>query len=80
MRIKRYEGDEKDLPRIIRRVKRDLGENAVVKTRRYKKGGVLGIGAKSKVEVYAGIEQGLSKSSGTGTTNPQLSNTELLER
>lgn len=80
MRIKRYEGDEKDLPRIIRRVKRDLGENAVVKTRRYKKGGVLGIGAKNMVEVYAGIEQDLSKGSGTGTTNPQLSNAELLER
>ena len=57
MRIKRYEGEERDLPRIIRQVRRDLGENAVVKTRRFKKGGLLGVGGKSMVEVYAGIER-----------------------
>jgi flagellar biosynthesis protein FlhF len=80
MRIKRYEGDEKDLPRIIRQVKRDLGENAVVKTRRYKKGGVLGIGAKNMVEIYAGIERDLSTGSRGNSSNAPVSNSELLDR
>ena len=80
MRIKRYEGDEKDLTRIIRQVKRDLGENAVVKTRRYKKGGVLGIGAKNMVEVYAGIERDLSTGSRLNPSNAPVSNSELLDR
>jgi flagellar biosynthesis protein FlhF len=80
MRIKRYEGDEKDLPRIIRQVKRDLGENAVVKTRRYKKGGVLGIGAKNMVEIYAGIERDLSSGSRGNMSNAPVSNSELLDR
>jgi len=79
MRIKRYEGEEKDLPRIIRQIKRDLGENAVVKTRRYRKGGVLGVGGKPMVEVYAGIERDLNGSNGVNAPNG-LTNDEVLER
>jgi len=80
MRIKRYEGEEKELPRIIRQIKRDLGENAVVKTRRYKKGGLLGLGAKPMVEVYAGVERDLSGDSGRKPETPPLSKSEVLER
>jgi flagellar biosynthesis protein FlhF len=80
MRIKRYEGEEKDLPRIIRQIKRDLGENAVVKTRRYKKGGLLGMGGKGMVEVYAGIERDLNADARDLAENPPIRNRELLER
>jgi len=78
MRIKRYEGEEKELPRIIRQVKRDLGENAVVKTRRYKRGGVLGLGGRLMVEVYAGVERDLSAESDKPAS--AISSSELLER
>ncbi len=80
MRIKRYEGEEKELPRIIRQIKRDLGENAVVKTRRYKKGGLLGIGGRSMVEVYAGVERDLSAEARDLARKPPVSNGEVLER
>jgi flagellar biosynthesis protein FlhF len=56
VRIKRYEAEEEKLPLILRQVRIDLGEDAVVKTRRYRKGGVLGFGSKSFVEVVAGID------------------------
>lgn len=56
MRIKRYEAEEEKLPLIMRQVRIDLGEDAVVKTRRFKKGGVLGLGAKNYVEVVAGVD------------------------
>ena len=56
MRIKRYEAEEEKLPLIMRQVRIDLGEDAVVKTRRYRKGGVFGIGAKSYIEVVAGVD------------------------
>jgi flagellar biosynthesis protein FlhF len=59
MRIKRYEAEERELPRVIRQIKRDLGDNAVMKTRRYKKGGLLGLGGKPMVEVYAGVDRDL---------------------
>ncbi len=80
MRIKRYEGEEKELPRIIRQIKRDLGENAVVKTRRYKRGGLLGIGGRAMVEVYAGIERDLSAEARDMAENPPVSNSEVLDR
>jgi flagellar biosynthesis protein FlhF len=63
MRIKRYEAEEKELPRVIRQIRHDLGENAVMKTRRYKKGGILGLGGKPMVEVYAGIDRELGPDS-----------------
>lgn len=63
MRIKRYDAEEKDLPRVIRQIKRDLGENAVVKTRRYRKGGILGLGGRAMVEVVAGVERDLDPGS-----------------
>jgi len=56
VRIKRYEAEEGKLPLILRQVRIDLGEDAVVKTRRYRKGGVLGLGSKSYVEVVAGVD------------------------
>jgi flagellar biosynthesis protein FlhF len=80
MRIKRYEGEERELPRLIRQVRRDLGENAVVKTRRYKKGGVLGFGGKSMVEVYAGVERDLGAEAREMAANPPGAAAALLER
>ena len=80
MRIKRYEAEEKDLPRIIRQVKRDLGENAVVKTRRYRRGGLLGIGGRAMIEVYAGIERDLSTDSKDSVNNASALNNEILDR
>jgi len=80
MRIKRYEAEEKDLPKVIRQIKRDLGENAVVKTRRYKKGGVLGLGGKPMVEVYAGVERDLTSEARDMAKDPPISKTELLDR
>jgi len=80
MRIKRYDAEEKDLPKVIRQIKRDLGENAVVKTRRYKKGGVLGIGGKAMVEVYAGVERDITAEARDIAQNAPISNSELLDR
>lgn len=56
VRIKRYEAEEMKLPFIMRQIRIDLGEDAIVKTRRYKKGGILGFGAKSYIEVVAGVD------------------------
>jgi len=56
VRIKRYEAEEEKLPLIMRQVRIDLGEEAIVKTRRYKKGGILGFGARGFVEVVAGVD------------------------
>jgi flagellar biosynthesis protein FlhF len=56
VRIKRYEAEEEKLPLIMRQVRIDLGEDAVVKTRRFRKGGVLGFGARTYVEVVAGVD------------------------
>lgn len=78
MRIKRYEAEERDLPRIIRQIRRDLGENAVVKTRRYKKGGVLGLGGKAMVEVYAGVERELPGAPGAAGSDPNSKSRQAL--
>jgi len=56
VRIKRYEAEEEKLPLIMRQVRLDLGEDAVVKTRRFKRGGLFGLGSKSYVEVVAGVD------------------------
>lgn len=40
----------------MRQVRIDLGEDAVVKTRKFRRGGVLGLGAKNYVEVVAGVD------------------------
>ncbi|HDS29529.1 MAG TPA: flagellar biosynthesis protein FlhF, partial [Firmicutes bacterium] len=80
MRIKRYEAEERELPKIIRQIRRDLGENAVVKTRRFKKGGVLGIGGKSMVEVFAGVDRDLEAEARDMAANPPRSSQALLDR
>ncbi|MFH1676980.1 MAG: hypothetical protein ABIC40_08130, partial [bacterium] len=80
MRIKRYEGEERDLPRIIRQIRRDLGENAVVKTRRFKKGGLLGVGRKSMVEVYAGIERDIRNETNGSTPNSRANREQILDQ
>ncbi len=80
MRIKRYESEERELPKIIRQIKRDLGENAVVKTRRFKKGGMLGIGGKPMVEVFAGIDRDLEAEAKDLVTNPPHNTQALLDR
>jgi flagellar biosynthesis protein FlhF len=79
MRIKRYDAEERDLPRIIRQIRRDLGENAVMKTRRYKKGGILGFGGKAMVEVYAGVDRNLPWDTGDGT-KPSIAGSVLLDQ
>ena len=80
MRIKRYEAEERDLPKIIRQIRRELGENAVVKTRRFKKGGVMGIGGKAMVEVFAGVERDLEAEAKDMAENPPIPSRELLEQ
>ena len=57
MKIKRYEGPETDLPTLMLRVKKDLGDNAVIKTQSFKKGGFLGIGGTRWVRILAGVEE-----------------------
>jgi flagellar biosynthesis protein FlhF len=80
MRIKRYEAEERELPKIIRQIRRDLGDNAVVKTRRFKKGGMLGLGGKSMVEVFAGVERDLEAEAKDMAANPPHSTQALLDR
>lgn len=57
MKIKRYEGPETDLPRLMLQVKQDLGDNAIIKTQSFKKGGFLGIGGTRWVRILAGVEE-----------------------
>jgi flagellar biosynthesis protein FlhF len=57
MKIKRYEGPEIDLPRLILQVKHDLGDNAIIKKQTYKKGGLFGIGGERWVRILAGVEE-----------------------
>lgn len=60
MKIKRYEGPESDLPRLMLQVKQDLGDNAIIQTQSFKKGGFLGIGGTRWVRILAGIEENVA--------------------
>ncbi len=80
MRIKRYEAEERDLPKVIRQIKRELGDEAVMKTRRFKKGSVLGIGGKAMVEVFAGIERDLDNATRGGEASREAVNQAILDR
>jgi flagellar biosynthesis protein FlhF len=80
MRIKRYEAEEKELPRIIRQIRRDLGENAVVKTKRFRKGSILGMGGKPMVEVYAGVEREVKSDIDSSDMRTNINAGALLEQ
>ena len=60
MKIKRYEGPEMDLPKLMHQVKQDLGDNAIIKTQTFKKGGFLGVGGQRWVRILAGVEESSS--------------------
>lgn len=57
MKIKRYEGPEKDLQKLILQAKRELGENMIYDTQTFVKGGILGLGGKKWVRILAGVEE-----------------------
>jgi flagellar biosynthesis protein FlhF len=70
MKIKRYEGPERDLPKLILQAKKDLGENMIYDTQTFKKGGMFGIGGQRWVRILAGVEE-KSKSNGEDKSPPR---------
>ena len=56
MNLKTYNG--RSMTDALAKVKKDLGRDAVIlHTRTFKRGGVLGVGAKSSVEITATIDE-----------------------
>ena len=56
MNLKTYHG--RSMTDALAKVKKDLGRDAVIlQTRTLKRGGVLGVGAKSSVEITATIDE-----------------------
>lgn len=56
VRIKRYEGEAEALDALLDRIEREMGPEALLETREYVKGGVLGVGGKRMVEIIATLE------------------------
>jgi flagellar biosynthesis protein FlhF len=55
MNVKTFEGSS--MPEALARVKQELGPSAVIlHTRSFKRGGLMGLGAKTVVEITAGVE------------------------
>ena len=69
MKIKRYEGPEIELPRLMLQVKHDLGDNAIIKKQTYKKGGLFGIGGTRWVRILAGVEEKPQSTNGEDRTS-----------
>lgn len=78
MRVKRFVGD--NVADTMRKVKRELGADAVIlQTRQMKEGGFFGLFAKSRVEITAAVEE---KHVSTRITDENRSpvNSELIKR
>lgn len=56
VRIKRYESEAEALDALLDRIEREMGPEALLETREYVKGGVLGVGGKRMVEIIATLE------------------------
>lgn len=57
MKVRKYEGPETDLPRLMLQIKHELGDNAVFKTQTFKKGGLWGIGGTRWIRIFAMAEE-----------------------
>ena len=80
MKIKRYEGPEKDLQKLILQAKKDLGENMIYDTQTFKKGGVFGIGGQRWVRILAGVEEKSSTNGEDKSASKAAARSELPER
>ncbi|MGQ9524424.1 MAG: flagellar biosynthesis protein FlhF [Armatimonadota bacterium] len=70
MRIKRYEGN--DMQELLRRVKAELGKDAVIlHTQRTRRGGLLGVGARIRYEILAASDLNTATSVAPEPARPQ---------
>ena len=77
MNLKTYHG--RSMTDALAKVKKDLGRDAVIlHTRTFKRGGVLGVGAKSSVEITATIDEKVLafRNAATESSNPRLAGTQ----
>jgi len=72
MKVRKYEGPETDLPRLMLQIKHDLGDNAIFKTQTFKKGGLWGFGGARWIRIFAMVEEKQSTNGEDKSTDKKM--------